>query len=86
MRGLSLSSITNQSLLNEKLFNNFLEQYFQGQKVNCQVPQHRIKGDFQNMKVLSNIKLMRFTNDISTRRFLKKTSENPYVTYPYGYK
>ena len=38
------------------------------------------------MKIMSNIKLMRFANDISSRRMLRKNLENPYVTYPYGYK
>ena len=84
--GLSLSSVTNQTLLNEKLFQSFIDQYFKGKKINCKVPQYRLKGDFQNIKVLSNIKLMRFTNDISSRRVLKKNSDNPYLTYPYGYK
>ena len=86
VRGLSLSSVTNQTLLNEKLFQSFIDQYFKGKKINCKVPQYRLKGDFQNIKVLSNIKLMRFTNDISSRRVLKKNSDNPYLTYPYGYK
>ena len=86
VRGLSLTSLTNQTLLNEKLFQEFIEQYFEGQKVDCQVPQYRLKGDFNNMKILSNIKLMRFTNDISSRRFIKNNPENLYATYPYGYK
>ena len=52
----------------------------------CQVPQFRLKGNYEKLKVLSQVQLLRFTNDISTRRFLKRDSENPYVTYPYGYK
>ena len=86
VRGLSLTSITHQTLLNEKLFQEFIEQYFKGQKLHCQVPQYRLRGDFNNLKVMSNIKLMRFANDITSRRMLRKNLENPYVTYPYGYK
>ena len=52
----------------------------------CKVPQLRLKGNYEKMKVFSNTQLLRFTNDISARRFLKKDSENPYVTYPYGFK
>ena len=85
IRGLSLSSITNQTLLNEKLFKNFIMQYFEDQKTFCRVPQYRIKADYKKLKVYANISLIRFTNDVSTRRYLKDTNDC-YATYPYGYK
>jgi hypothetical protein len=81
VRGLSLLSITNQTLFNDELFEEFIKQYFEGQRKNCLVPQYRIRGNFKKMKVFSNIELMKYSNDISTRRFLKKGSYN---TYPYG--
>ena len=85
IRGLSLASITNQTLLSDKLFKDFIKQYFEDQKTFCRVPQQRIKADFKKFKVYSNIDLIRFTNDVSTRRYLKDTTEF-YVTYPYGFK
>ena len=85
IRGLSLASITNESLLDHNLFKNFIAQYFECQKTHCNVPQYRIRADFKNMKVSSNFDLVRFTNDISTRRYLKDTKDF-HVTYPYGYK
>ena len=84
--GLSLTSITNDTLLNDNLFKEFIKEYFNNKKMVCKVPQLRLKGNYEKMKVFSNIQLLRFTNDISARRFLKKDSENPYVTYPYGFK
>ena len=84
--GLSLTSITNETLLNDNLFKEFIKEYFNNKKMVCKVPQLRLKGNYEKMKVFSNIQLLRFTNDISARRFLKKDSENPYVTYPYGFK
>ena len=80
-----MASITNQTLLSDKLFKDFIKQYFEDQKTFCRVPQQRIKADFKKFKVYSNIDLIRFTNDVSTRRYLKDTTEF-YVTYPYGFK
>jgi hypothetical protein len=86
VRGLSLSSITNKTLLNEKFFQEFIQQNLKGQKTLCMIPQLRIKGNFKQLKVYSNIEILRFTNDISTRRYLKKDSKDCYLTYPYGFK
>jgi hypothetical protein len=83
VRGLSLSSITNQILFNEELFQQFIGEYFNDKKVECKIPQYRLRANYKKLKICSNVQLVRFTNDISTRRYLKK---GLYVTFPYGFQ
>jgi hypothetical protein len=91
VRGLCLSSSSNHTLLNDKLFDKFIQQYFANEKVQCKIPQHRFKGNLKKLKINSGIDLIRYSNDISTRRYIKKedynlNSPHCYVTYPYGFK
>ena len=91
VRGLSLQSATSQALINDKLFDKFLKDYFLDKKKECKIPQHHFKGNFKKLKISSSIDLVRFTNDISTRRYLRKNNSlndsiTSYVTYPYGFK
>ena len=87
VRGLCLSSLTNKNLMNETLFEFYIDEYKKKFKCLTKVNQYRIKANFKNFSITPNILPISFSNEISSRRYLK-VDENNLVnpTYPYGYE
>ena len=83
--GLSLTSVTNNDLLNENLFKYYIDQHLNNIKEKCKVKQYRIRGNFKKLKVSSNIETVTFTNSISSRRYLPQILDLNHTTFPYGF-
>jgi hypothetical protein len=86
VRGLCLTSFSNKTLLNEELFEFFIDEYKNRFTYKTKINQYRIKANFKKFSILPSILPISFSNEISSRRYLKFNEINPTCpTYPYGF-
>lgn len=84
VKGLSLTSINNCNLLTPAVFENFINQRFQGEVEKLYIPQSRKKFDPQTRSFSNLIRSHEFSNNVHVKRFIIP-GDSCFKTYPYGF-
>jgi len=84
VKGLSLTSAHNSSILTPAIFKDFLEKRFQSEVDKLYVPQCRKRFDKQTKSFSHIISAHQFSNEIHVKRFILP-QDSTYRTYSYGF-
>jgi len=82
--GLSLKSFINETKINDRIFQFYLDQFIRGLDEGMQLTNVCSKSNFANLTSVRAMLNFQFTNKMSRRRIISKTNPR-LITFPYGY-
>ena len=81
--GLQLNGNAGEPIINDKLFDDYLKQYFDKRSLKLNIAQQRHLKEFKKLKITTKVTNVSFSNQVSTRRLVQVN--DIYETFPYGY-
>ena len=83
--GISVNGQSNETLINNEIFNLYIERFLYQETKSIKIPQKRFKRNFEKKNISQKLANITLSNQISVRRFVN-VDDPHYKTFPFGYQ